>query len=96
MLVSCAPNAPADGSPVPADLAFQTARVSYSSAYLQDLHPDWSARVQVGGRTGDLLIQQADERRAFVWQAGTWRYVVQAWGISLDDLLRIIAGLRIF
>jgi hypothetical protein len=63
---------------------------------MQDTHPDWTIPVQVRGRAGHLLVQQGDERWAFVWQAGQWRYSVQAWGVSLDDMLRLVAGLEAF
>jgi hypothetical protein len=62
---------------------------------MRDFRPDWTIPIQVRGRAGQLLIQQADELRAFVWQAGKWRYNVEAQGGSLDELLQIVAGLQV-
>ena len=43
---------------------------------------------------GDLLIQRDDAPAVFLWQIGSWRYAVEAQGINLDDLLRLVASLR--
>jgi hypothetical protein len=69
-------------------------RIPTTPKLLQDIRSDWTILLRVGGRVGSLLILRGDVSAVFAWQVGSWRYAVEAQGISVDDLLRLIASER--
>jgi hypothetical protein len=79
------------------DLAFtiENVRGETTATIERNLHPEWTIPLRIGSIAGELLSARDAKPIAFVWQAGEWSYSVQGTGVGLDNLLQVIAGLRI-